>query len=305
MPGLSEIQLSEYGYYEHKNIPVATGQLNVQYSFTTNNPSCFIFPAGSYMIKDKEAYSLFLSSKNSTNPLSWYKDYVNKPSRGKPLARTLSNVQPGRMITWRTAKKNTVEHEEPAYLHNLTELSTGDYKIFVDDVEATQRTLKTGGVYTIVIDEVSDQAYRANFIEITEPNSMNILWLIPQYVVMTLGEVMFSVTGLEFSYSQAPVTMKSVLQACWLLTVAFGNVIVVIIAELDMFDSQASEFFLFAGLMFVDMVVFMWLAYRYKPNNPVVNSESEPLTEGKEYIDPKHEIRQLEGIDNKGATIDE
>lgn len=30
------------------------------------------------------------------------------------------------------------------------------------------------------------------------------------------------------------------------------------------FDSQAYEFFLFAGLMFVDMVVFSWLAYRYK-----------------------------------------
>ena len=49
---------------------------------------------------------------------------------------------------------------------------------------------------------------------------------------------MFSVTGLEFSYSQAPTSMKSVLQACWLLTVAFGNVIVVVIAEARFFKSQ-------------------------------------------------------------------
>lgn len=40
---------------------------------------------------------------------------------------------------------------------------------------------------------------------------------------------MFSVTGLEFSFTQAPESMKSVIQGCWLLTVAFGNVIVVII----------------------------------------------------------------------------
>lgn len=26
---------------------------------------------------------------------------------------------------------------------------------------------------------------------------------------------------------------------------------------------QANEFFLFAGLMFIDMLIFMWLAYRY------------------------------------------
>jgi solute carrier family 15 oligopeptide transporter 1 len=34
------------------------------------------------------------------------------------------------------------------------------------------------------------------------------------------------------------VSMKSVLQAGWLLTVAFGNLIVVIIAEAKFFDSQ-------------------------------------------------------------------
>ena len=296
--------MNEYGYYVNKDIPVSTGHLGFQYSFTTTNPNCINID-GTYELKDKEAYSAFLSLKNTTNPVSWYKDYVNKPSKGSPMARTLSNVQPGRMITWKLAKKDAIEHKEPAYLHNLTEFSSGDYKVFVDGVEAAQTTLKTGGVYTIVIDELNAQQYRADVIIVTDPNSMNILWLIPQYVVMTLGEVMFSVTGLEFSYSQAPVTMKSVLQACWLLTVAIGNVIVVIIAELALFDSQASEFFLFAGLMFVDMLVFMWLAYRYKPNNPMLQAETEPLTDSNEAIDPKNEIKQLEGIDNKGATIDE
>lgn len=48
------------------------------------------------------------------------------------------------------------------------------------------------------------------------------------------------------------------------LTVAFGNLIVVIIAGAKFFSSQTFEFFLFAGLMFVDMVIFMWLAKRYK-----------------------------------------
>lgn len=39
-------------------------------------------------------------------------------------------------------------------------------------------------------------------VEVTPPNSVNILWLLPQYFVVTVGEVMFSVTGLTFSYSQ-------------------------------------------------------------------------------------------------------
>jgi POT family proton-dependent oligopeptide transporter len=98
-----------------------------------------------------------------------------------------------------------------------------------------------------------------------EPNSLNILWQVPQYVVLTLGEVMFSVTGLQFSFTQAPESMKSVLMGCWNLTMAFGNLIVILITSIKIFDSQAYEFFLFAGLMFVDMAAFSLIAYRYKP----------------------------------------
>lgn len=106
---------------------------------------------------------------------------------------------------------------------------------------------------------------------VTEPNSVHMLWLIPQFVVITAAEVMFSVTGLEFAFTQAPLSMKSVLQACWLLTVAFGNLIVVVIAEARLVESQAIEFFLFAVLMFVVMGIFILMAMRYK----YVNNDEE------------------------------
>jgi hypothetical protein len=46
--------------------------------------------------------------------------------------------------------------------------------------------------------------------QLVRPNSVNILWQLPQLFVMTVGEILFSVTGLEFSYSQAAPSMKSV-----------------------------------------------------------------------------------------------
>lgn len=220
------------------------------------------------MLESETAYSLFIGSNNEKEPLIWYKDYVNKPTRGSPLVRTLNNVKFKDNVIWKLRKTGAVEHTETVYLRNLTELSTGQYDIYIDTVKVLEMQLRTGAVYSVVISQNANDDLQGKAITVTEPNSLNILWLIPQYVVMTLGEVMFSVTGLEFSYSQAPLTMKSVLQACWLLTVAIGNIIVVIVAELQLFQSQANEFFLFAGLMFVDMLLFMLLAYRYQPNNP-------------------------------------
>ena len=67
---------------------------------------------------------------------------------------------------------------------------------------------------------------------------MHMMWQLPQIILITAAEIMFSITGLEFSFTQAPQSMKSVLQACWLLSVAIGNMLVVVIAELKFFESQ-------------------------------------------------------------------
>jgi solute carrier family 15 oligopeptide transporter 1 len=100
--------------------------------------------------------------------------------------------------------------------------------------------------------------------EITEPNSVHMLLLLPQYIIITAGEIMFAITGLEFSYSQAPISMKSVLQACFLLTSAIGNLIIVIIESAKIFDKQSYDFFLYTGLMVLDMIILAFMAVRYK-----------------------------------------
>jgi POT family proton-dependent oligopeptide transporter len=51
----------------------------------------------------------------------------------------------------------------------------------------------------------------------------SVAWQFLAYVVITAAEIMVSITGLEFSYSQAPKTMKSVIMAVWLLSVSLGN----------------------------------------------------------------------------------
>ena len=43
---------------------------------------------------------------------------------------------------------------------------------------------------------------QAEIIEVTEHNSMHMMWLLPQYIILTAGEVLFSITSLAFSFTQ-------------------------------------------------------------------------------------------------------
>jgi len=160
-------------------------------------------------------------------------------------------------------------HPEGVAGSNYSKMETGEYEILMDGISLGKLTVEQGGVYSLVVaKDPETNVHRSLTHILTQPNSVHIFWLLPQYFVITVGEIMFSVTGLEFSYSQAPESMKSVLQAAWLLTTALGNVIVILVAEAKAFDDRASEFFMFACLMLVDIAIFMWLAFRYTPRQP-------------------------------------
>ena len=64
-----------------------------------------------------------------------------------------------------------------------------------------------------------------------KPNSVSIFWQLPQLFLITLSQVLFAISALELAYQQAPSSMKSLMMACGQLTVAFGNLIVLVFAE--------------------------------------------------------------------------
>ncbi|KAL7826189.1 hypothetical protein SRHO_G00339270 [Serrasalmus rhombeus] len=133
-------------------------------------------------------------------------------------------------------------------------------------------TLGFGSSYTLIIPSTfsfgPDCWTTIQQVEDIKPNTIHMAWQIPQYFLMTVGEVVFSVTGLEFSYSQAPSNMKSVLQAGWLLTVAVGNIIVLIVAEAGQLPEQWAEYVLFASLLVCVCIIFSIMAYFYTYIDP-------------------------------------
>uniref|UniRef100_A0A3Q4N9V6 Solute carrier family 15 member 1 n=1 Tax=Neolamprologus brichardi TaxID=32507 RepID=A0A3Q4N9V6_NEOBR len=145
---------------------------------------------------------------------------------------------------------------------------------FIDNRESCVYTqeLGFGSSYTLIIPSTFTFGERCSenikAVMDMKPNSVHMAWQIIQYFLMTTGEVVFSVTGLEFSYSQAPSNMKSVLQAGWLLTVAVGNIIVLIVAEAATLEDQWAEYILFASLLVLVCITFAIMAYFYTYTDP-------------------------------------
>ena len=100
-------------------------------------------------------------------------------------------------------------------------------------------------------------------IDAAPAGTVSVLWQIIPFALLTTGEVLVSVTGLEFAYTQAPRAMKSTIMSFWMLTMTFGNVLVAFLAPLQA-RSLADFFWLFAGLMAAATLIFALLASFYR-----------------------------------------
>src|SRR5262249_14241147 len=87
-------------------------------------------------------------------------------------------------------------------------------------------------------------------------------WQIIPYLLITVAQVMVSITGLEFDYTQAPARMKSTIMGFWMLTVSLGNVLVAFLAGFEELP-RVYFFWTFAGLSFAAGLLFGVRAYFY------------------------------------------
>ncbi|XP_043674367.1 peptide transporter family 1-like isoform X1 [Vespula pensylvanica] len=274
-------------FWENINIKTINGSANLKYSL--NPTDCFsknFIKDGTMVITEAKAISFAITPDGIKYN---YTDNVAKPKNGLPLVRGLI------YLSVESMQKNTslMFYQESKLVDeiildktninktSLHELKPDKYNIYLNEKLLLPNVeLKLGGVYTIVGHDIPEET-KLSIVTVTLPNSMHLFWLLPQYIVITMAEVLFSVTGLEFAFTQSPPSMKSLMQSSWLLTVAFGNLIVVIIAEISFFSRQVYEFFLFAGLMLIFMILFGIMTMFYKYTDIPETNEEEIVLEGK------------------------
>ncbi|KAF1476208.1 Solute carrier family 15 member 1, partial [Pygoscelis antarcticus] len=225
------------------------------------------------LIKLSEGNRYTLGVKNNATDIVaelLFDNVTSKPEEGNNLIRFINNLPDTINITMGDTSFGT-----------LASLSDSNYNLFPGGRQyeitaiinsmpcsVTSEALGFGSACTIVINKCSGEILDVTYSEDIPPNTVHMAWQIPQYFILTCAEVVFSVTGLEFSYSQAPSNMKAVLQAGWLLTVAVGNIIVLIVAGASKLSEQWAEYVLFAALLLAVCVIFAVMAYFYTYIDP-------------------------------------
>lgn len=121
--------------------------------------------------------------------------------------------------------------------------------------------------------------------------NMHILWQVPQYTLVGLGEVFCSVTCLFYAYSAAPKSMQSILMGLFYFFNGFGAFVgslILLVFEPIVFDSKRGNkddinctnchlnyyFYFLAILQIIGMLLFILFDYKYsiaRPNSKIDN----------------------------------
>ena len=202
------------------------------------------------MAYDKTTTVWAIDDKNIKYKFNMTKKEIDKSDNGDPKIQILMNradVNDNVIVKLSGEKPYTQK-----FNHNIKTninmslpytVGHGEANVIINDqVVQSNFSFRLGGVYTIVTNVNKDKII-AKVVTVTEPNSMSMFWLLPQYILIVAAEIMFSITLVEFAYSQAPISMKSIMSAVCNLTIAFGNAIVVIITKSFSFERKVKIFY--------------------------------------------------------------
>lgn len=115
----------------------------------------------------------------------------------------------------------------------------------------------------------------------------HISWQLLAYIVMTAAEVMVSITALEFSYTQAPKSMKSFIMGLYLLSVALGNKFTVWVNEYIQAQKEAgvttlegaNYYWFFTAAMLATAIIYVIWSQFYRGSTFIQGEEEHPLEE--------------------------
>lgn len=99
---------------------------------------------------------------------------------------------------------------------------------------------------------------------IAPADQVTIWWQVFAYLIITVAEVLISVTGLELAYTAAPKTMTGFVTGCWLVAVGMANLFInAPVTRLYAQMQPTAYFAMLTAMMLVVSVAFVFVARRF------------------------------------------
>ncbi|XP_022167051.1 peptide transporter family 1-like isoform X2 [Myzus persicae] len=210
--------------------------------------------------------SYLITSENNVDIELKHLNELKKLKSGNPNFRILRDNFSGQNIALRSTdnKLSEISIQLSTNQDQNYELPVGAYDIYLDNEPILQNVEFLPVSINDLLFHHHFNHTNAKLITLEKGRYIHILWQVPQMIVVTIAEVMFVVTLLEFSFTQAPLSMKSFFSAVNLCTIAVGNLLIIFISKIASFENQGHEFLFYAVLMVLDMILLMVMSTKYK-----------------------------------------
>jgi POT family proton-dependent oligopeptide transporter len=109
-----------------------------------------------------------------------------------------------------------------------------------------------------------------------------VYWQLLAYLLVSISEILISVTCLEYAYTQSPASMKSTMTAIWWLTLSIGNLFTALvnksISEKGIFSSftGARYYWLFVWILLGFFLIFVLVSKNIKEKTYLLVDETIP-----------------------------
>lgn len=160
-------------------------------------------------------------------------------------------------ITLKDSKGVSIRMKSRSNGFLYTEIVPETYSLIIDSKTIVENIeLHLGGAYVILLASGSFNIY-----EVIEPNSVHFFWIVPQMIVLTLGEVYFNVTMLSFCYTEAPASLKQVVSATYYFIRGLGEGIIALSTNFSLMH-QDYEYYLSGVALLINAAIMAYLATR-------------------------------------------
>ena len=101
------------------------------------------------------------------------------------------------------------------------------------------------------------------YIDDSEPGAVSMAWQLPQYLFISIAEILVDVSALEFAYDDSPVHLRNMVTSLWCLCQAAGNLLDVVLFLAMASVADWILYYLFGLIMLVSTVWFCFHVRTY------------------------------------------